>query len=144
MIVDANILLYAEDDSDPRHQRARDWLESALNGPSRIGLPWPSLLAFVRIRTHPRIYQYPLSPAEAWSRVTDWLAASTAWIPQPTDRHAEVLGDLIRRHQLHSSLIPDAHLAALAIEHGVGVCSADTDFARFPGVRWLDPTRTTA
>jgi uncharacterized protein len=141
MIVDANILLYAEDDSDPRHAPARDWLEAALNGTTRIGLPWPSLLAFVRIRTHPRVYEFPLPPTEAWARVTDWLAAPSAWIPQPTDRHADVLGELIQRYQVRSGIVPDAHLAALAIEHGVGICSADTDFARFDGVRWLDPTR---
>ncbi len=141
MIVDANVPLYAEDTSEPRHDAARGWLESALNGPVRVGLPWPSLLAFVRIRTHPRVYERPLPPAEAWSRVTDWLAAPAAWVPGPTDRHAEVLGGLIVRHGLRAALVPDAHLAALAIEHGVAVCSADTDFARFDEVRWFDPTR---
>jgi toxin-antitoxin system PIN domain toxin len=141
VIVDANVLLYAEDASEPRHDAARRWLESALNGPVRVGLPWPSLLAFVRIRTHPRVYERPLPPAEAWSRVTDWLAAPAAWVPGPTDRHAEVLGGLIVRHGLRAALVPDAHLAALAIEHGVAVCSADTDFARFDEVRWFDPTR---
>lgn len=142
MIVDANVLLYAEDDSSPHHEQAERWLTAALNGPMRIGLPWPSLLAFLRIRTHPRVYERPLPPVEAWSRVTDWLSAPAAWVPGPTGRHAEVLGALVRGHDLRSTAIPDAHLAALAIEHGVGVCSADTDFARFTGLRWVNPLAT--
>lgn len=141
MIVDANVLLYAEDASSPHHLAASTWLTEALNGTVRIGLPWPSLLAFVRIRTHPRVYAHPLPPLEAWQRVTDWLAAPATWIPQPTERHAEVLGDLIERYRLTAGALPDAHLAALAIEHGVGVCSADADFARFDGLRWTDPLR---
>ncbi|MHA6621037.1 TA system VapC family ribonuclease toxin [Pseudonocardia sp. DLS-67] len=139
MIVDANILLYAEDRSSPHHDPAMEWLTEALNGPVRIGLPWPSLLAFVRIRTNPRAFERPLPPDEAWSRVTAWLAAPAAWVPSPTDRHADVLGGMIVEHHLGASMIPDAHLAALAIEHGVGVCSADTDFARFTGLKWINP-----
>lgn len=139
MIVDANLLLFAEDSSSPFHSPAREWLTAALNGEVRVGLPWPSLLAFVRIRTHPRACAAPLSGAEAWSRVEDWLAAPAAWVPTPTDRHSAVLGGLIRRHHLTANAIPDAHLAALAIEYGVTVCSADSDFARFPEVRWTNP-----
>jgi uncharacterized protein len=139
LIVDANILLYAEDRSSPHHGPAVEWLTDALNGPVRTGLPWPSLLAFVRIRTNPRAYERPLPTDVAWSRVTAWLAAPSAWVPHPTDRHADVLGQLITGRHLGSSAIPDAHLAALAIEHGVGVCSADTDFAGFPGLSWFNP-----
>ena len=139
MIVDANVLLYSEDSSSPHHEPARRWLTEALNGEVRIGLPWSSLLAFVRIRTHPRVYARPLDPASAWSRVRDWLAAPSAWVPAPTERHADVLGDLVVRYRLTGTAVPDAHLAALAIEHGVGVCSADSDFARFEGLRWVNP-----
>lgn len=139
MIVDANILLYAEDDSSPHHPPALAWLTEALNGPVRIGLPWPSLLAFLRIRTNPRAYARPLDGQEAWDRVTDWLAAPAAWVPVPTDRHAEVLATLVRRHRPTGVAVPDAHLAALALEHGVGVCSADSDFARYDGLRWFNP-----
>jgi toxin-antitoxin system PIN domain toxin len=144
VIVDANILLFAEDRSSPHHRPAIDWLTEALNGPVRIGLPWPSLLAFVRIRTNPRAFERPLSSAVAWSRVTAWLAAPAAWVPAPTERHADVLGKLITDHHLGSSLIADAHLAALALEHGVAVCSADTDFARFTGLQWFNPLSTEA
>ncbi len=139
MIVDANILLYAVDSSSPQHDRARTWLEDALNGHGRVGLPWSSLTAFLRIATHPRVSADPLSQAEAWGFVADWLAAGPAWIPVPTDRHAEVLGRLLADGDLRGNLVPDADLAALAIEHGVGICSADSDFARFTGLEWFNP-----
>jgi len=139
MLVDANILLFAEDETSPFHEPAVSWLTEALNGTTRVGLPWPSLLAFVRIRTHPRAYADPLSPAQAWGNVDDWLRASAAWVPAPTPRHGEVLGGLVRRHQLRGNALPDGHLAALAIEHGVAVCSADSDFAKFTEVRWVNP-----
>lgn len=139
MLVDANVLLYARDSESPFHERSRAWLTEHLNGSVRVGLPWPSLVAFVRIATHPRAYQHPLSPAEAWQQVGEWLAAEVSWVPAPTARHADVLGALIERYALHGNLVSDAHLAALAIEHGLTLCSADTDFARFSELRWRDP-----
>lgn len=139
MLVDANLLLYAEDSTSPFHERATSWLTEVLNGEVRVGLPWLSLLAFARIRTHPRVYERPLTADQAWSRVEAWLAAPAAWVPQPTPSHATVLGSLLRRHHLVGPMVPDAHLAALAIEHGVVMCSADSDFARFTGLRWHNP-----
>lgn len=139
MIVDANILLYAVDSKSPFHERARVWLEEALNGPTRIGLPWQSLTAFVRIITHPRASAEPLAVADAWGLVKDWLATDNVWIPVPTSRHADVLGRFLVGGDLRGNLATDAHLAALAFEHGVGVCSADSDFARFADVEWVNP-----
>lgn len=139
MLVDANLLLFAVDSDSPFHERAAAWLVDRLNGPRRVGLPWSSLGAFLRIATNPRAAADPLSPAEAWRHVEDWLASDVAWIPQPTTRHAELLGDLVVRLQLRANLIPDAQVACLAIEHGLVVCSADSDFARFPEVRWENP-----
>jgi toxin-antitoxin system PIN domain toxin len=139
MLVDANVLLYARDSSSPFHERARTWLTEHLNGPVRIALAWPSLIAFVRISTHPRAYERPLSPSEAWEQVEGWLAAPASWIPEPTHAHADVLGILMRRYDLRGNIVSDAHLAALAIEHGLTLCSADTDFARFTELRWIDP-----
>ncbi|GLZ52732.1 type II toxin-antitoxin system VapC family toxin [Actinomycetospora sp. NBRC 106378] len=142
MLVDANVLLYAEDDTSAHHQQCRAWLTEALNGPRRTGLPWPSLVAFLRIRTNPRVYRSPLAIGDAWAIVEAWLSAPSAWVPVPTERHADVLGSLLRAYGTTANLVPDVHLAALAIEHGVGVCSADTDFARFTELSWLDPTAT--
>jgi len=139
MLLDANILVFAVNEAAPEHERARAWLESSLNGNRRVGLPWESLVAFVRLVTNPRVVPMPLSPGDAWEIVESWLAAPVAWIPVPTDRHAAVLGNLVRRYRPAGKLVPDAHLAALAIEHGAEVVSADTDFARFTEVRWSNP-----
>jgi len=139
MVVDANLLLYAINRSDERHDRAAAWLTGQLNGTRRVGLPWQSLAAFLRIATHPRAFAQPLTPATAWQRVSDWLAAPTAWIPQPGPAYARILGELIAEHEVRANLIPDATLAALALEHGVAVCSADADFARFSEVTWNNP-----
>ncbi|MDQ3938590.1 MAG: PIN domain-containing protein [Chloroflexota bacterium] len=139
MLIDANLLLFAVDTDSIHHEQAASWLSGRLNGDRRVGLPWESLGAFVRIATHPRASQHPLRPADAWRFVDEWLAVATVWVPVPTDQHASVLGGLIEAYQLSGNLIPDAHLAALAIEHGLEICSADTDFARFREIRWLNP-----
>jgi len=139
MLVDANILVFAVNESAPEHEAARAWLESALNGTRRVGLPWESLTAFVRLATNPRVVPRPLAGMDAWSFVEDWLAAPVAWVPVATERHAAVLGDLVRRYRSSAKLVPDAHLAALALEHGAEVISADTDFARFTELRWRNP-----
>ena len=140
MLLDANLLLYAVDRTSPFHERSASWLTDALNGATRIGLPWPSLLAFLRIATHPRASAHPLDSGQAWRQVDEWLAAPAAWVPVPTDRHAEVLGRLVRDQHCTGGLISDAHLAALALEHGLPLASADTDFARFaPELTWVNP-----
>ncbi len=139
MIVDANLLLCARNSSDPRHPAARTFLEQVLNGPRRVGLPWQSLTTFLRIATHPRVFAKPLPPSVASDQVEQWLAAPAAWVPVPGERHAEVLLPLVRQLRLSGPLVSDAHLAALALEHGTGIWSTDADFARFPGLRWEDP-----
>jgi toxin-antitoxin system PIN domain toxin len=138
ILIDANILIYAHVPTLPHHEAARRWLEEQLNE-SRVGLPWPSQLAFMRLVTNPRIFERPASITEAWSRVEEWLALPSVWIPQPTERHSQILGELLRKVVDRPTLIPDAHLAALAIEHNLILCSTDEDFARFPQVRWLNP-----
>ncbi len=139
MILDANVLLYARNSNDPRHVRIATWLEDALTGPVRVGMPWAVLTAFVRIASHPRVTSLPLSAAAAWGQVEEWLGAPSAWIPMETNRHADVMGGLITRYSLAGAIISDAHLAALAIEHGVEMVSTDGDFARFSEVRWRNP-----
>ncbi len=139
MLVDANILLFAVDETSRFHAAAKEWLTAQLNGSRRVGLPWQVLGAFLRISTHSRASRSPLTPEEAWSHVSEWLSADAAWIPVQTDRHSEVLGALITTYELRGNLISDAQLAALAIEHGLTLCSADTDFARFGEIRWENP-----
>jgi toxin-antitoxin system PIN domain toxin len=139
MLVDANVLLYAVDEQSRAHSAARNWLEEALNGSRRVGLPWQSLLAFVRIVTHPRALPAPLTPADAWSFVADWLDAPAAWVPQPGHGYRDILGRLVSDLDLRGNLVSDAALAALALEHGLAVVSADSDFARFRELTWLNP-----
>lgn len=141
MIVDANVLLYAVDDQSHFHSTAQAWLNDAMNGVERVGFPWASLTAFQRISTHPRASASPLTPAAAWSYIADWLDADQAWVPTPGTRHREILGQLLIGGDLRGNLVTDAHLAALAIEHGTSICSYDSDFARFPGLHWDTPER---
>jgi uncharacterized protein len=139
MLLDANLLLYAVHERATQHRAAAAWLTDQLNGTRRVGLPWQSLVAFLRISTHPRAFERPLAPATAWERIADWLAAPAAWIPHPGSEHARILGELVTRHEIRGNLVPDAQLAALALEHGLGVYSCDTDFARFDEIRWRNP-----
>ena len=139
ILVDANILIYASNRDAERHEAARYWLDGGLSGTAAVGLPWPSLLAFLRLTTNPRIFERPLSMAAAWKQIAAWLGAEPAWIPQPTDRHADILAPLLDQPGIQGNLVPDAHLAALAIEHGLTLCSRDGDFARFKGLSWIDP-----
>lgn len=139
MLVDANILLYAVDSRSRFHDRARLWMELALNGTRRVGIPWASYLGFMRISTNPRASVNPLAPAEAWELVDSWRAAPAAWIPEPGRGYADILGGLIHDLDLRGPLIADAALAALCIEHGLAIVSADSDFARFPDVEWINP-----
>ncbi|MBI4816402.1 MAG: type II toxin-antitoxin system VapC family toxin [Deltaproteobacteria bacterium] len=138
ILIDANLLIYAHVSDFPQHSSARSWLDRTIEIEPRVGMPWVSLLAFVRIVTNPRVFPNSESVADAWEQVRAWLRASSVWIPQPTERHEQVLDGLIRSVG-RSSLVPDAHLAALAIEHGLLLCSCDGDFARFPGLRWENP-----
>lgn len=139
ILIDANLLVYAHVNSLAPHDAARVWLDEQLNGPGRVGIPWPSLLAFLRLVTNPRVFDRPETMTSAWRQAAAWLGCETVWTPEPTARHAEVLEKLLLTPAVQANLIPDAHLAALAIEHGLTLCSADGDFARFAGLRWLNP-----
>ena len=139
ILVDANILIYAHVSSFAQHRAARDWLDRQLDGFAPVGLPWVSLLAFLRLVTNPRVFEHAEPMAGAWNQVAEWLGCETTWVPEPTERHAELLGQFLDLLGTHANLVPDAHLAALAIEHGLTLCSADSDFARFPGLPWLNP-----
>jgi uncharacterized protein len=139
ILVDANLLIYAVNSGAPQHAAAQRWLDGRLNGVARVGLPWLSLIAFLRVATHPGIFQRPMDMADAWSRVEAWLSCGSAWIPAPTARHADTLSRLLGTPGMRGHLVSDAHLAALAIEHGLELNSTDGDFARFTGLRWRNP-----
>lgn len=139
ILIDANLLLYAHVQSFPQHATARTWLDAQMSGGAPVGLPWPSLLGFLRIVTNPRVFERPQSIGAAWEQVRSWLDCDVVWIPQPTERHREILGSLLGDGGIQAGLVPDAHLAALAMEHGLMLCSTDGDFARFRGLRWVNP-----
>ncbi|HWG74736.1 MAG TPA: TA system VapC family ribonuclease toxin [Acidimicrobiales bacterium] len=139
MLLDANLLLYAVDARSPQNAAASQWLQGVLHGDRRVGLPWQTIGAFLRISTHPRVSENPLSARDAWAYVESWMTAGPVWIPPATERTAAVLAGLVSRHGVTANLVTDAQLAALAIEHGLVLCSADTDFARFDHLRWTNP-----
>ncbi len=141
ILVDTNLLIYARMSSLPQHRAAREWLDGRLNDRPRVGLPWPSLLGFLRIVTNSRIFERPDSVRNAWAQVESWLGCPNVWIPQPAEGHTEILGRLLAHAAGGANLVPDAHLAALAIEHGLALYSTDGDFARFPEVKWVNPLR---
>ena len=138
ILLDANLLIYAKVSDFPQHDSARAWLDDRLNGPTGVALPWPSLLAFVRLVSNPRVFKRPLSVADAWTQVEEWMSLSTTWIPTPTDRHLAILESLISDAG-KPDLVPDAHLAALAMEYGLVLQTTDRDFSRFQGLLWENP-----
>ena len=138
-LVDTNVLLYAVDDTSPPHEVARAWLEQQLSGTETIGFAWNALLGFVRLSTSARVFSSPLAVGAALDRVEAWLAQPCATVLAPTKRHAAVLRDLLAPLGTAGNLTSDAHLAALALEHGAVICSTDGDFARFPGVDLVNP-----
>jgi toxin-antitoxin system PIN domain toxin len=138
-LVDANLLLYAVDEASPHHEVAAPWLEQQLSGSETFAFSWAVLLAFVRLTTNPRVFEAPLTVEEALDLVDAWLAQPNVTVVHPTDRHSQLLRELLAQSGTAGNLASDAHLAALSLEHGAELCSADADFARFPRVRWFNP-----
>jgi uncharacterized protein len=139
MIVDANLLIYAHVSSLSQHAAATTWLNHQFNQSTIVGIPWQSLLSFARIITNPRIFAHPSTIAAAWDQIEDWIACPVVKVPVPGERHREILAILIKESVDRSNLIPDAQLAALAIENGYTLYSTDHDFSRFKGLRWINP-----
>lgn len=138
-LVDTNVLLYAVDEGSPHHAAARAWLEQQLSGSETFAFSWAVLLAFVRLVTNPRVFETPLTIGAAFDLVDSWLAQPATTVVHPLDRHHQLLRELLAPLGTAANLTSDAHLAALSIEHGAELCSADGDFARFPRVRWINP-----
>lgn len=139
ILVDANLLIYAIDSDSPQHGRARPWLEQTLSGTEPVGLPWIVILAFIRITTRHGILRRPLPPGDALAYVQDWLEQPCTEIIVPGEHHWPILFRLLEATGTAGNLTSDAHIAALALEHGAAVCSTDHDFARFPGIRHVNP-----
>jgi len=138
ILIDANLLIYAHFSSLPQHAVSKRWLDARLNERIRVGLPWPSLLAFLRIATSARVFERPDSVKDAWGQVEAWLSCGNVWIPTPGEDHPAILARMLVLSG-GASRVPDAHLAALALEHGLTLCSSDGDFARFTGLKWENP-----
>jgi uncharacterized protein len=144
ILVDANLLIYAYDRSSPVHEPSRHWLTEVLNGPELVGFSWSAVLAFLRIATNPKIFDVSYSMGEAVEIVDYWLSQPTAILLNTGDRHWPILRDLLLRDGVKGKLVTDSHLAALAIEHDATLLSRDGDFAKFPGLRTINPLASEA
>lgn len=138
-LVDANLLLYSVDAGSPHHDAARAWLDEQLSSDRSTAFAWATLLAFVRVSTNPRLYEHPLSVGEAMDRVDAWLGQPRSVVVSPGLRHARLMRTLLEPLGTAGNLTSDAHLAALALEHGAVLCSADHDFGRFGDLSWENP-----
>ena len=139
IVLDANLLLYAINEDAPLHRKAKSWLESAISGPDAVGFSWNVLLAFLRLTTRPGLFRHPLSVETALDLIATWLEQPSATVIHAGPRHLRILRELLVPMGAGGNLTSDAHLAALAIEHGAELCSSDTDFARFQGLKWSNP-----
>ncbi len=142
-LLDANILLHAYNSSSQQHDAARRWLEERFSGVGPVRVAWVTVLAFLRISTNPRAFPSPLSPAEAAEIVSQWFAHPGFGTIEPGDRHWPILSSLMTQAQCRGPLVMDAHLAALAIEHGAALATTDKDFARFANLRLIYPLEET-
>lgn len=138
-LVDVNVLIYAVNEADPKHERTRAWLDTALNGQESVGFPWLSLLGFLRLATKVGLFPAPLPVDSALDRIRAWTGQPSAVIVHPTARHLDVLAGLLAEAGAGGNLVSDAHLAALAIEHNATLVTYDRDFGRFPGLRSRPP-----
>lgn len=141
ILIDANILLYAEDATSPLNKKARAWWDERLSGESSVCLCWPVLTAFLRIATHRRVFENPLSLVQAIKRVQSWLDQPCVRVVHPSSKHWSIFRSMLTKGQASANLTTDAHLAALAVENGCTLYSTDADFSRFPGLSWENPLR---
>lgn len=139
LVPDVNLLVYAYNSDAPLHARARRWWEDSLSGSDDVGLPWAVILGYVRLMTSRAVLPRPLSAREALAHARAWLGRPQALLLLPGARHLDVLDSLASKTSFSGTLATDAHLAALAIEHQAELHSNDSDFARFPGLRWRNP-----
>ena len=139
LLPDVNLLIYAHNEAAPQHAKALDWWNGCLRGPQAVGLAWVVMLGFVRITTHPRVFERPMTVDESLGRIGEWLTLPHVQVLHPADQHFHSWAELLRGIGSAGNLTTDAHLAALAIERKCTLCSTDADFGRFPGLRWVNP-----
>jgi toxin-antitoxin system PIN domain toxin len=139
ILVDANIILYAEDSLSEHHEVVRVWWDEQLSGADPVAMCWPVLSAFLRIGTNARLHRRPLTMKEAVARVHSWLGQPCVRMVHPTDQHWTLFQQMLRVGNATGNLVSDAHLAALAVEHNSTLVSTDSDFSRFRGLKWLNP-----
>ncbi len=143
ILPDVNLLVYAHNLRAPQHPKALHWWTQCLDGSDGVGLAWVVILGFVRIVTHPRVFERPLAVADAVGRVEEWLTLPHVQVIDPPESHFQTWSSLLKRLGTAGNLTTDAHLAALAIERGLILHTTDADFARFPGLKWKNPLRGT-
>jgi toxin-antitoxin system PIN domain toxin len=139
ILPDVNLPIYAYNSDSPLHKAARHWWEQTLEGPEPVGLAWITLIAFLRITTHQRVFRNPLPVAVAIRHVKSWLAAPNVQVLAPGESHGKLLFDFLGQAGTAGNLTTDAHLAALAIEYQATLATADKDFSRFNGLKWINP-----
>lgn len=139
ILLDVNLLVYAFSTSMPEHRAANEWLDAQLSGRTQVALPWETAMGFVRLVSNGHIFPDPSPVRDAWNQVEAWLAEPKVWVPTPTQQHAQLVDELVRSGKFTTKDVPDIQLAALAISHGLKLASHDQGFARFEGLRWIDP-----
>jgi toxin-antitoxin system PIN domain toxin len=139
IVLDVNLLLYAYDDTSTHHTAARAWVKSVFSGQELIGLPWQTVCAFLRLTTNSRIFQNCISMEIAVGIAQQWMGLKQVRLLAPGELHWSLLRQMLIEGQVKGPLATDAELAALTIEHGGVLYSTDRDFARFPGLRWVNP-----
>ncbi len=139
IILDANILLYAYNKNSAQHANARSWLEELFSGFEPVGLPWQTISAFLRLTTHPNLKGLKRTLEQSSKIVDRWLEQPNVRPLSPGEGHWTLFRQMIVEGQASGALVSDAHLAALTIEFGGVLHTVDRDFARFPGLRWVNP-----
>lgn len=139
ILIDANLLIYAVFRDSARHEKARDWLDATLSGAEIVAFPWAVLSAFIRLATNPRVMTQPLALDAAIAHIDEWLHLPVVRVIGPTEGHLDAFTRMLRGANAAGNLVTDAHLAAMAAEHGCRIASTDSDFARFPGLDWFNP-----
>ena len=139
ILPDVNVLIYSVDESSPFHEKARVWWDELLSSTQPVGLCYPSILGFIRLTTNRRIFESPLNIDEALGYVENWISQPNTKLLLPTERHWPLLAQLLKSVSIGANMTTDAHIATYAIEHGYTLCSNDSDFSRFKGLRWENP-----